>query len=423
MSSSDLAFSVRGVFKAYTIRHQEEHHITLAEQLLHWVRHPLQRSLRENFWALADVSFDVRRGEVLGIIGRNGAGKSTLLKILSRITPPTQGEVWVYGRVGSLLEVGTGFHPELTGRENIYLNGAILGMRKRVIDRRFDEIVDFAGVEKFLDTPVKRFSSGMYVRLAFAVAAHLDTDILLVDEVLAVGDADFQRKCLGKMGDVASMGRTVLFVSHNMHSISTICDEALLLRSGSLALRGPVHEVIGEYLVPEDFDRPSELESEHARGTGEARVIAASPSQAAFRPEEPKRFNFMIENCSGDAGSYWLSIVVRDQRSAEIVTCDSRAVDFLLDREESKSEVEFAVHEPWLKPGRYTLDVSLCAIAGIVDESSSGIVDERTGVCTFDVLPFLPYDTAVPDGVFDDGIVLGRYGFEWGNDEAPPENL
>ena len=188
MSSSDLAISVRGLSKSYTIRHQEEHHITLAELLLHRARHPLTRQQRETFWALADASFDVRKGEVLGVIGRNGAGKSTLLKLLSRITPPTKGEVRLYGRVGSLLEVGTGFHPELTGRENVYLNGAILGMRTKEINRRFDEIVEFAGVDKFLDTPVKRFSSGMYVRLAFAVAAHLNPEILIVDEVLAVGD-------------------------------------------------------------------------------------------------------------------------------------------------------------------------------------------------------------------------------------------
>jgi lipopolysaccharide transport system ATP-binding protein len=199
-------------------------------------------------WALKDVSFEVQEGEVLGIIGRNGAGKTTLLKILSRVTEPTKGEVKIRGRVGSLLEVGTGFHPELTGRENIFLNGAILGMRKEEIKKKFDEIVAFAEIEKFLDTPVKRYSSGMYVRLAFAVAAHLEPEILIVDEVLAVGDAQFQKKCLGKMGDVAKEGRTVLFVSHNLQSISELCNKTFLLDRGMVINRGKTEDVINNYV-------------------------------------------------------------------------------------------------------------------------------------------------------------------------------
>src|SRR2546426_4046449 len=201
----------------------------------------------ETIWALDDVSFEVKRGEVVGIIGRNGAGKSTLLKILSRITKPTKGCAEVRGRVGSLLEVGTGFHPELTGRENIYLNGAILGMRKAEIDRKFDEIVAFAEVEKFIDTPVKRYSSGMHVRLAFAVAAHLETEILIVDEVLAVGDLEFQTKCLGKMQDVTHHGRTILFVSHNMGAIKSLCTRAMLLDAGRLAFAGSVDGAVDAY--------------------------------------------------------------------------------------------------------------------------------------------------------------------------------
>ena len=192
----------------------------------------------DEMWALRGVSFEVKQGEILGIIGRNGAGKSTLLKILSRVTAPTSGELRVKGRIASLLEVGTGFHPELTGRENIFLNGAILGMTKAEIRKKFDEIVDFAGVERFMDTPVKRYSSGMYVRLAFAVAAHLEPEILIVDEVLAVGDAEFQKKCLGKMGDVAQEGRTVLFVSHNMNAVKSLCGRALLLANGLLSSMG-----------------------------------------------------------------------------------------------------------------------------------------------------------------------------------------
>jgi lipopolysaccharide transport system ATP-binding protein len=205
---------------------------------------------RENntIWALKDVSFEVQQGEILGIIGRNGAGKTTLLKILSRVTEPTEGEVRIRGRVGSLLEVGTGFHPELTGRENIFLNGAILGMSKEEIKRKFDEIVAFAEIEKFLDTPVKRYSSGMYVRLAFAVAAHLEPEILIVDEVLAVGDAAFQKKCLGKMGEVAKEGRTVLFVSHNMTAIRGLCPKSLLLENGSVKNYDETYKVIDSYL-------------------------------------------------------------------------------------------------------------------------------------------------------------------------------
>src|SRR5438046_6370287 len=215
MSSSDIAISVRCIAKAYTIRHAVQPATTLGEESVNRLRHPIRRDQKEIFWALKDVSFDVKRGEVVGIIGRNGAGKSTLLKILSRITDMTEGEVDLYGRVGSLLEVGTGFHQDLSGRENIFLNGSILGMTHAEIRKQFDAIVDFAGVEKFLDTPVKRYSSGMYVRLAFAVAAHLGSEILIVDEVLSVGDAEFQGKCMGKMREVSTDGRTVLLVSHN----------------------------------------------------------------------------------------------------------------------------------------------------------------------------------------------------------------
>lgn len=226
---------------------------TFCESFTSAVRHPLKmlnncHMPNNTFWALKDVNFEVERGEVVGIIGRNGAGKSTLLKILSRITHPTEGEVHLRGRVGSLLEVGTGFHPELTGRENIYFNGAILGMKKREIDDKFDEIVKFSGVEKFLDTPVKRYSSGMQVRLAFSVAANLDPEILLVDEVLAVGDADFQKKCLGKMSEIAEGGRTVLFVSHNMGAIQNLCNSGIVLNAGNIVFKGEIQEAITNYL-------------------------------------------------------------------------------------------------------------------------------------------------------------------------------
>ena len=255
---NDIATRVEHLSKRYRIRKgQSARYSTLRDAITSVFAAPLHRvwnSLFEirnpNFdiWALKDVCFEVKRGEVVGIIGRNGAGKTTLLKILSRITEPTEGYAEIHGRVGSLLEVGTGFHPELTGRENIYLNGAILGMKKAEIDRKFDEIVAFAELEKFIDTPVKFYSSGMYVRLAFAVAAHLEPEILLVDEVLAVGDVSFQRKCLGKMGDVAKQGRTVLFVSHNMPAISALCHKAMLLHNGELRLEEEPSLVIGHYL-------------------------------------------------------------------------------------------------------------------------------------------------------------------------------
>jgi lipopolysaccharide transport system ATP-binding protein len=224
-------------------------------------RQVIQGDEIEEFWALKDVSFEVKQGEVLGIIGRNGAGKSTLLKILSRITEPTEGRILLRGRVGSLLEVGTGFHPELTGRENIFLNGAILGMTQREIRRKFEEIVAFAEIEKFLDTPVKRYSSGMYVRLAFAVAAHLETEILIVDEVLAVGDMDFQKKCLGKMSEVARGGRTVLFVSHNHAAIRNLCSHGLALKAGRAMPKQDITSVLDQYSA----ERKMTLESSWTR--------------------------------------------------------------------------------------------------------------------------------------------------------------
>ena len=255
---SDLAVKVENLGKLYRIGARREQYATLRGALTAGLKRLVSRPAAEaraseTFWALKDVSFEIKQGEVVGIIGRNGAGKSTLLKILAHITEPTQGRVSLYGRVGSLLEVGTGFHPELTGRDNIYLNGAILGMRKAEIERKFDEIVDFAEVEKFLETPVKRYSSGMYVRLAFAVAAYLQPEILLVDEVLAVGDAEFQKKCLGKMGTVAQEGRTVLFVSHNMNAVEQLCGSCLLLDQGVLALSSDdIRDAIRTYMFGND---------------------------------------------------------------------------------------------------------------------------------------------------------------------------
>lgn len=251
---SDLAIRVENIGKQYRIgASPTSSYRTLREVIGDAVRAPLRRLRGETYatttiWALRNVSFEVRKGQVLGLIGRNGAGKSTLLKILSRVTEPTEGHAEIHGRVGSLLEVGTGFHPELTGRENIFLNGAILGMKRSEIANKMDEIIEFSEVEKFIDTPVKRYSSGMYLRLAFSVAAHLEPEILVVDEVLAVGDAEFQRKCLGKMNDVAQQGRTVLFVSHNMSAIMRLTEEALVIEQGTLALRAPTAQAVDYYL-------------------------------------------------------------------------------------------------------------------------------------------------------------------------------
>jgi lipopolysaccharide transport system ATP-binding protein len=269
MSDTDIAIKVEKISKRYRIGLKDEMHDSLLATAIDFIKSPLKnyrtyQSLYEFddekdgsclddeskgiIWPLKNISFKVKRGEVIGIIGRNGAGKSTLLKILSRITDPTGGRVELRGRVSSLLEVGTGFHPELTGRENIYLNGTILGMRKTEIDRKYDEIVDFSEVKKFIDTPVKRYSSGMKVRLAFSVAAHLEAEILFVDEVLAVGDSSFQKKCLNKMQDIGKYGRTIIFVSHNMQALTRLCPRAILLEDGGISADGPSHKVVNQYL-------------------------------------------------------------------------------------------------------------------------------------------------------------------------------
>jgi lipopolysaccharide transport system ATP-binding protein len=284
-----MALRVEGLGKSYRLWAKQERKSTLAEAVAYSASRPIRAARRiagkgpkagrdEIVWALREVSFEVRRGQVLGIIGRNGAGKSTLLKILSRITEPSEGYADIYGRVGSLLEVGTGFHPELSGRENIYLNGAILGMPRRQLERKFDDIIAFAEVERFVDTPVKHYSSGMYLRLAFAVAAHLEPEILLVDEVLAVGDVSFQKKCTAKMGEVARDGRTVLFVSHNMGAIADLCDTGLLLRGGSVAYLGNVAEAVKGYLDSNSAGTDDDPESSAAVDVFQV-LLAGEPSE------------------------------------------------------------------------------------------------------------------------------------------------
>ncbi len=278
---TDVAITAEGLGKLYRLGSRQRYR-TLRDSLADTLTAPFRRSRKdsngnaESFWALKDVSFEVKRGEVVGIIGRNGAGKSTLLKILSRITMPTEGEARIHGRIASLLEVGTGFHPELTGRENIYLNGAILGMKKAEIQRKFDEIVAFAEIDRFIDTPVKHYSSGMYVRLAFAVAAHLEPEILVVDEVLAVGDAQFQKKCLGKMSSVAQQGRTVIFVSHNMAALSQLTQRCILLTAGRRDFEGSTHAAIERYLGGEANDPDVYQVGKHGRR------LACVPGVAEF---------------------------------------------------------------------------------------------------------------------------------------------
>jgi len=400
-SPNDLAISARGVNKSYTIAHQAARHSTFAEAVFDRLRHPFRREERETFAALREVSFDVHKGEVVGIIGRNGAGKSTLLKILSRITEPTSGEIDLYGRVGSLLEVGTGFHPELSGRENIYLNGAILGMSRTEIRQQFEAIVDFAGVEKFLDTPVKRYSSGMYVRLAFAVAAHLESEILVVDEVLAVGDAEFQRKCLGKIRTVAEGGRTVLFVSHHMPSVAALCTRAILLDQGTVAYAGGVPEAVLRYARAGSPPARAGNASDPARrrGTGEFRLTSVAPASEFFSCAEDKIFSATLERHQPWRGKVDFIFILRDERDAAIAQLDSRLLALEIDAAE-RLEVTLTIRTPWLKPGRYRLDAYVCG---------STAMDEFPDACSFEVLTDFPYPDASSPRALEHSVVLADF--------------
>jgi lipopolysaccharide transport system ATP-binding protein len=326
--------------------------------------------LGQTILALDDVSFDVKRGEVLGIIGRNGAGKSTLLKILSQVTAPSSGRVKIKGRIGSLLEVGTGFHPELTGRENLYLNGAILGMSKAEVNRKFDEIVDFSGVEKFIDTPVKRYSSGMYVRLAFAVAAHLEPEILIVDEVLAVGDAEFQKKCLGKMSDVAHEGRTVLFVSHNMAAISNLCTSSIIIDKGCIALKGDTNYVISNYLKNDEIKTSGNFELSDENNT----LRVNSLNDSIFKWTNAKIFNskgvitnlidinepfelLLTGNATEPVNDLIVGFGLMSQMGFSLF--NSHSVDDNVQQKFSKGEIQFHIRfeNNYLAPGLYVIDL------------------------------------------------------------------
>jgi lipopolysaccharide transport system ATP-binding protein len=336
------------------------------------------RVCRSDFWALRDLSFTIQRGEIVGIIGQNGAGKSTLLKILSRITEPTKGEAMLRGRAASLLEVGTGFHPDLSGRENIFLNGAILGMRTKEIRAKFDEIVAFSEVEDFIDTPVKRYSSGMYVRLAFAVAAHLEPDILLVDEVLAVGDAAFQKKCLGKMGDVARQGRTVLFVSHNMASILALCERVILLNAGTMLDNGPTQEVVREYLKSTISQEIVALDQRADRaGDGSARMISCKieSTESGHLVSSTSRMKFSIAY-KGDRPLKHTRFLVTiyDYTNTGIYLFDSDAVGGIPEVLPAEGVVTCTTDPINLTPGRCYINLALfrgTAVADHIEQAAS----------------------------------------------------
>jgi lipopolysaccharide transport system ATP-binding protein len=371
------AISVEGLGKRYRVSHQakREKYKTLRESLSGLAAAPFRRLMNlgrgggaggartggrdtvEDFWALKDVSFEVQPGEVVGIIGRNGAGKSTLLKILSRITKPTSGRVRLNGRVGSLLEVGTGFHPELTGRENIYLNGSILGMRREEIERKFDEIVDFSGVEKFLDTPVKRYSSGMYVRLAFAVAAYLEPEILVVDEVLAVGDAAYQRRCIDRMSQLAISGRTILFVSHNMDLIPRLCQRAILLNSGMVRSSGPAELVTSAYLAElSEGASGSDLQNRFRTGDGRAKFISLRHLDSSGRTAGSHRsgddlvLQMDVESFE-DVRNVALAVVLETLQGARIVTSWTGEVGFATNLKCGRQTYECRFRNLRLRPG------------------------------------------------------------------------
>jgi lipopolysaccharide transport system ATP-binding protein len=399
---SDLAIRVEHLSKEYVIGTGRYRHHTLRDQLTDGLTALFRpngrpRPHKETIWALKDVSFEVRKGEVVGVIGRNGAGKSTLLKILSRITEPTSGYARIDGRVGSLLEVGTGFHPELTGRENIYLNGAILGMKKAEIDHKFEEIVAFAETEKFLDTPVKHYSSGMYVRLAFAVAAHLEPEILIVDEVLAVGDTQFQKKCLGKIQDVSTgQGRTVLFVSHNMDAIRRLCSRCLLLEDGQLLAYGNTASIVAQYLSSHSHKaqqaQPREwidVSLASRTGTGEARFVAVQYSSVneavACRPYSEGPLEFVLAVLSDSSRSIGsIAVTLHDLNGTRLVNADTRSIDRIIDLRKGLNLVRLKIKKLYLNPGIYRLALWLANARS--SQSTRGVYDYVESACEIEVI-------------------------------------
>jgi lipopolysaccharide transport system ATP-binding protein len=366
------------------------------------MRHPFRRAEYTSFPAIDDVTFDIPWGEAVGIIGRNGAGKSTLLKLLTRIAAPSAGLIDLGGRVGSLLEVGTGFHPELTGRENIYLNGSLLGMSRKEIRRRFDEIVEFSGVSKFLDTQVKRYSSGMYVRLAFSVAAHLETEILAIDEVLAVGDAEFQAKSLAKMREVARSGRTVLYVSHQASTVTSLCTSAMFLEQGKLSYFGEVEGAMERYRSTFETFQLEQKDASKRFGSGELRLLGARVADQSQDPTDDIVIEFEVGSNPDVVGKYFVSCHINDADGNVVVQCDSRLVGAWFDPSVPQRG-SLVVRSLWLKPGRYFVDLFVC---------QAGVMDAWEGADTFDVLPSSPYPELTSDEAMSHGAVLADFSYE-----------
>jgi lipopolysaccharide transport system ATP-binding protein len=383
---SHNAIEVKNLSKVYNIGHERKGlkgTATLRDALTNFARKPTEiftghRLRKEHFWALEDVNFEVKPGDVVGIIGKNGSGKSTLLKILSRIIEPTTGEIHMRGKVASLLEVGTGFHPELTGRENIFFNGAILGMKRKEILSKFDEIVAFSEVEQFLDTPVKFYSSGMYVRLAFAVAAHLDPDILIVDEVLAVGDAAFQKKSLGKMKNVAQSGRTVLFVSHNMDSVRAMCSQGIYFESGKIVAHGKIDAVVKAYAkhTMELSTRPLD-ERKDRQGSGRAVITNCTVINAGPRL---LKIAFSYINKSGTIENIKVSVAIRDQEGSLITNLTNTVQEQRIDLLPKKGTIVLEVPNFNLESGDYLIDTFMAT-----DDQNSEILDFVEGAVVVNV--------------------------------------
>ena len=401
----DIAITASGLAKKYRIGASKSHGL-LGESIWNAITGPFGRKQdvddERDFWALRDVSFDVPRGSVLGVIGRNGAGKSTLLKILTRITTPTLGRAELRGRVGSLLEVGTGFHQELTGRENVLLSGAILGMKRAEILRKFDEIVAFADIGQFIDVPVKRYSSGMKVRLGFAVAAFLEPEILLIDEVLAVGDSDFQKKCLGKMRDVASTGRTVILVSHQMRSVEELCQRVVVLDRGRVAFDGETADGVANYLQQAATFVP-DSDANARPGSGHLRITEVSVPRTNLAVEEPKRIRFRIEQFDTATDRCWVTAIFRNSEGVPVAHCESLQVGMWYSALDGPLEGEVSLRSPWLHPGDYIVDLAL---------QNYGMIDQFDGACRFSVRPGYPYRAGAWDEAARRDLVPPDFDFD-----------
>jgi lipopolysaccharide transport system ATP-binding protein len=396
---------VQHISKRYKIQHISGGYLSLRERLFNGFR--FTKNSVENFWALNDVSLEVNPGECVGIIGRNGAGKSTLLKILSKITPPTNGRIITRGRIASLLEVGTGFHPELTGRENIFFNGSLLGMKRKEIQSRFDEIIDFSGTEKFLDTPLKHYSSGMQLRLAFSVAAFLEPEMLIIDEVLAVGDAEFQKKCLGKMEDVSKSGRTILFVSHNLISLKTLCSRGIVLDRGAKAFDGNMDEAVRNYLSmgTKERSRPRIADSKLHSGTGEIAVrdieVLGNDNSTIIHTGDTiqVRLSYEIKNENFDFTSCHVGIIVYDQNQNVVISHTNRLIGIQFKDEDFKKgeTIVFTIREFPLNKGSYSLSYN------IVDQNK--YLDSMENAIEFEIEEGLIYNYKKSDA---GGIVAVR---------------